>query len=315
MKKSLLLLSGVLLLAALSPCITIADASKSSVKSFSEMLKIAQQTDSPASTLVVMDNDDTLTTMSCPQRDNSATCQYLGGAAWFDWQESQLEAMSQPRIANTFPELLSASALLFSTNYMPYSAPDVAGVLNALTASGVRLMVETARGNENISATESQFQILATGNKQYGNLLSLISNHSLKFGAQGLPSRASPYPPCGDSAMRPITYRQGTMYLAGQDKGKILKCMLDEYNAQPGAKTITHVIFIDDTKKNVINVRDAFEKSTKYKVHALHYTALEKHKKAFSEGKMAHSYQQTAMRRWGEISKVLQQNLQNPMLP
>ena len=306
MKKTIPALIALSLLGCVCVGNTVAGGKEPSVESFTNMQKYIKE-GMEKSTLVVMDNDDTLTTMSCPDRSKPDTCQYLGGAAWFDWQQEQIENMSQPRVADTFTGLLDISAALFSINYMPYSAKDVPGVLDTLTDKGVRLLVETARGDANIAATEAQFQRLSIDNQEGDTLFSLISSHSLTFGNNS--SKASPYQPCPEQKLRAISYRNGAMYLAGQNKGIILKCMLDEYNAQEGVEPITHVIFIDDTEGNVKNVREAFAGSKTYNIHALHYTALSEHKKAFTDGRMADTYQENAMQRWHAISHILRHKL------
>jgi len=314
MKKMNLTLFKVLIFLAISSLLGHAESIKDTVQSFTEMKKYVEKSD-PLSTLVVMDNDDTLTMMSCPDRNKPDTCQYLGGPAWFAWQKSQVENMSQPRVANSFSELLTVSATLLSNNYMTYSASDVPVILNELADSGVRLMVETARGNSNISATEQQFLKLNIKSSKSKNLLELISDNSLKFGKNRMSSKASPYLPCGDKSMRPISYQQGLMYISGQDKGVILKCMLDEFNSLDGAKTISNIVFIDDMKQNVLNVHKAFKNSSEYNVYALHYTALKKHKEVFTKGKMADIYQRNATTRFIKFKKMLEETLQNPMLP
>lgn len=312
-------ISATLIFSSLS---SHAGSTISKVKSFTGMYKkYIQKIKHPAGALLVMDNDDTLTMMSCPDKKKPETCQYLGGAAWFSWQESQVEIKAQPRVADSFSELLVAADLLFSINEMTYTAADVPGVLNKTASSGIRFLVETARGNSNLSATERQFSNINTDSKKYSDLLSFINKHSLNFGASKLASKASPYLPCNtekgkkDTNWTPVTYQQGIMYLSGQNKGKILKCMLDEYNAQENVIPVSDIIFIDDTKINVEKVHEAFKGSTKYNMQALHYTALSDHKKAFIKGRMANIYQDNAMKRWNKIKHALENSLQNPTLP
>ncbi|WKE67128.1 DUF2608 domain-containing protein [Gallaecimonas kandeliae] len=303
-------LSALLCALALSPLAGQAKSEYHTVASFKEMQQWVAKAKDPAATLVVMDDDDTLTMMSCPNQDDLETCQYLGGPAWFSWQQDQLNAMAQPRVANSFNDLLTVSALLLATNDMPYTDPAIPTVLGDLSGKGVRLLVETARGDSNLSATEHQFSALPAGKSQ--TLLGLVSGHSLTF--NGLASLAGPYQPC-TSGTRPISYRQGVMYLAGQNKGTVLKCMLDSYNGQAGAAPIKQVVFIDDTNQNVKDVEAAFEDSKDYAVVALHYTRLEAHKAALTQGKMAAAYQKKATERWEALLQALKAQQQNPALP
>ncbi len=284
------------------------------VMSFTEMEAHVKELGSPESTLVVMDNDDTLTTMSCPDRADLKNCQYLGGAAWFSWQEEQLQNLAQPRVANNFDDLLTVASTLFAINNMPYTAPDVPIVLNNLTQQKVRLLVETARGNGDAAATVRQFETLQVKHSNDSTLQALISNHSLTF--NGNPGKASPYTmECNGKTTSPLTYQQGAMYLSGQSKGPILKCMLEEHNKYGDGKDIKNVVFIDDTPSNVTSVFNTFKDSDDFTVVALNYKALDEHKKAFTEGEMAAKYQNMAMERWEAISEILQLSLQNPTTP
>ncbi|WP_440874200.1 DUF2608 domain-containing protein [Thalassotalea sp. PLHSN55] len=266
------------------------------------------------STLVVMDNDDTLTMMNCPDHNNTITCQYLGGAAWFTWQQAQIENKSEPRVADNVTDLIAISGLIFSLSNMEYTAEQVPKTLNELSKKGVRFLVETARGNGNVSATERQFSQLLMPSSI--SLQSFIKQHSLVFSQGNIASKPSPFEPCADEKMRPITYQNGVMYLAGQDKGKNLKCLVKKYNEQQAVKTkISHIIFIDDTLKNVKSVASAFKNSKEYTVNAIHYTALAKHKLALTKGSQASAYQQAAMNRWYKIKSTLELSLLNPALP
>ncbi len=298
MKKALLSLT----LLSLCTANVFAQSSYNEVKHFDEIERHVKKLGSSKQTLVVMDDDATLTMMSCPDRKQPEFCQYLGGPAWFAWQQDQVEQMAQPRVADTFDELLTISGLLFATNDMPYTDKKIPQVLDDLVKDGVRLMVETARGDANISATERQFSVLNTKSQYGNNLGTLISNNSLMFNDH--PSLPSPYRACqipNKNAKTPISYRNGVMYLSGQNKGVILKCMLERYNSQSN-NPITKVVFLDDTKKNVKDVAKAFEGkdngNNKYNVHALYYTLLEAHKDALTKGEMARIYQDNAMERW-----------------
>ncbi len=81
---------------------------------------------------------------------------------------------------------------------MVYSQTEVPNVLKELTQSGVRLLVETARGNTDISATEQQFTQLQIGKAI--TFATHLSQNSLLFDNKS--SKASPYTPCDISTMR-----------------------------------------------------------------------------------------------------------------
>jgi len=259
----------------------------------------------PQNTLLVSDNDDTLTAMPCPDLSSPKTCQYLGGAAWFSWQEELIGTNEKHKVADSFGELLEISALLFAMNKMNYTQKDVPNVLLGLQNMGVKTMVATARGNENISATEQQFTAL---NVQKGeSLLENFAANAPQFLDEPL---ESPYMNCTNT--RAISYRNGVLYLAGQNKGENLQCFIHRYNRDlPHSQRITHMVFIDDTLKNVEAVSKAFESSS-IEVASVHYTALHEHKDAFVKGKMAKRFQQKAAERWEQIRTVLNKQLLTP---
>ncbi len=263
----------------------------------------------PNNTLVVMDNDDTLTMIACPDAKDSDNCQYLGGAAWYSWQSELVKAHAPMRIADNSADLIEASDLLFALNTMVYTKDDVPTVLNALAQMGVHLMVETARGNQTISATEDQFTELHIASTS--NLLNHIDTNAPKFA--GLSSLASPYMSCDSGSTRSISYRSGVMYLAGQDKGNNLLCFLQQYNQdKPADARLNHVLFIDDTLKNVESVHKAFAAQHEYQLVAFHYTALADHKQAFTQGEMAQQYQNKATERWCNIVSGMKSNFLLP---
>ncbi|WP_438463495.1 DUF2608 domain-containing protein [Marinomonas sp. PE14-40] len=287
-----------------------AESSHGAIASFNDLIKLSKEIDKPYNTLLVMDDDDTISMMPCPDNTDPAHCQYLGGPAWFSWQQNQIQKNLYPRVADKFEDLLVTATLLFNLNTMVYSQQEVPKVLKKLTQSGVRLLVETARGNTDISATEQQFSRLQISkNKTFATHL---SQNSLLFDNKS--SKASPYIPCDISTMNTISYRNGAMYLSGQDKGINLKCLLDEFNQQKSATKLTQIIFIDDTLANVISVHKAFKNSPHYQVKALHFTALEKHKAALRKGKYANQHQQNATDKWNIIKDVLQSELKKPIL-
>lgn len=288
----------------------LAGSSHGVINSFNDLIQLTKEIDKPYNTLLVMDDDDTISMMDCPDSKQPETCQYLGGPAWFNWQQDQINKNQYPRVADKFEDLLVTATLLFNLNKMVYSQTEVPNVLKELTQSGVRLLVETARGNTDISATEQQFTQLQIGKAK--TFATHLSQNSLLFDNKS--SKASPYTPCDISTMRTISYRNGALYLAGQDKGINLKCLLDEFNQQESATKLTQIIFIDDTLANVISVHKAFKDNPNYQVKALHFTALEQHKAALTHGKFANQHQQNAMDKWNIIKDVLSSELKKPIL-
>jgi len=285
-----------------------AHAIQTNAANYQQLIEIVNNLPSSGNTLLILDDDDTLTMMPCSDAKNPKTCQYLGSSAWFDWQEN-LPDTSPDRVADSFDGLLIVNALLLNLNNMPYTEANVPMVLSQLTEqNGIQLIIETARMPENSSATVSQFKNLTALNNS--NLLSLIDQHALK-GASGRSSLAGSFQPCGDIDAKPVSYEQGVFYVAGQNKGEMLRCLLKRTQSN----RIKNIVFMDDIQKNVDDVYQAFLNDNHYNVVAVHYTRLDDHKKAFTEGSNAKIYQQAAKRRWENVKRTLTNNLITLALP
>ena len=277
---------------------------------FADVINIINELDDPKSTLLVMDDDDTLSMIRCTETQ----CQYLGGPAWYSWQSNLLTTKSVYRVADKSEDLLKISTLLLSINYMVYPELDIPEVLESLSDSGVKLLVETARGPKNLSATVNQFTHLQPmDGSSYDNLLDLINENSLMGSSSNMTSLASPFMPCeaaAPSGTRAVSYQQGVMYAAGQNKGVMLNCLLQSTESSD----IKNIVFIDDTLKNVEYVFNQFVDS-QYKIRAIHYTALAKHKAALTEGAGAKLLQETAWARWEAIKTILDIELVDSAIP
>lgn len=296
----------------------LAEAEIGAVESFGHLAKIVDKIQAPANTLLVMDNDDTLTMMPCPSLASPETCQYLGGPAWFSWQQSLLGSESPYRVAKNMDELLSISSLLFAMSNMVYTDPEIHPVLTRLSGAGVRLLVATARGAANVNATEQQFSQLAGAGHQAGpTLLQLIASSGLQMWPVNQAGFTSPVKPCNIPGSRPVAFQNGIYYLAGQNKGLMLSCLLTQYEyANPFSPSlpITHIVFIDDTRQNVEDVYEFFKENPRYQVKALHYTALDKHKEALTKGADKERLQRTANERWQALKGAMDAYLLDPVV-
>ena len=282
-------------------------------KSFTELQQVVEKLGNKGQkrALIVMDDDDTLTMMSCPNQNDAASCQYLGGPAWFSWQQTLLGTPSHYRVTDDFNQLIDISDMLFAMNYMGYTEQIIPSTLQSLTASGAKLLVLTARGGGTTSATENQLAHLKL-NKTDPNsskFLAFISKNALLGKKSRSSSIASPFKAKNCLAnKRSISYQQGVMYVAGQNKGEMLKCLLK----QTKSSRIRNIVFIDDTLENVTDINEAFAKDRRYNVTGIHYTALKDHKEALTVGSNSATYQFNAHQRWEAIKATLEQQLQTP---
>lgn len=269
-------------------------------------------------TLIVMDDDDTLTMMPCPAATPTpATCQYLGGPAWFNWQNDLLSTYtanggSTPldgQVATTADDLYDISDLLLSLNQMTATDSDLMSTLTTFQASGAQLMVLTARDTDVTTVTEGQFKGVVAGGGA-PTLFDVISTSAPLWLETGKTSAAGTigWPEFCD-VKTPIAYQNGAIYATGQNKGDVLACFLGYTNYE----TIRRIFFLDDTAQNVADVHQAFLDQDLIEVQALHFTGLSAHKAAFGTVDATLTpYQAMAKERWDAVSAALTGNLLQP---
>lgn len=258
---------------------------------FETVRNLLKNEKSPKSTLLALDDDDTLTMMPCPNHNH---CQYIGGPAWFKWQ-SHLPSNSPERVSATFSGLLGINRILFSLSRMPIVQKDIPSTLALAQERGIKIVAATARGYQMAQATERQFH--------EDHILHYFLNDSIKT-PDDKNTFVGTYLPIGGS--RPILYQNGMLYLSGQNKGLMLKDFLKKTHMK---HKITHIIFVDDTLKNVQQVASAYQKTPGVNVTCVYYTHLKVHKENFTQGPRATILQATAQKRWDRISAVLEHNL------
>lgn len=192
----------------------------------------------PKTTLMVFDLDDTLLTMTQP----------LGSVGWWDWQYELLKQGSDSDILFTkdYQQLVRIQNILFQLIKMEETDEHVLPFLKKAARQGATLMGLTARGKEHLSATLMQ---LKDNNFIVGEKL-LFRKNGLKL-ENNKTSVAGPFH-C-PQFNREVIYQQGIMFLDGEDKGEALLCMLVKTK-----QDIKTVIFVDDSKRNIISMDKAF---------------------------------------------------------
>lgn len=317
---------------------SLADVEMSTLSSFQDLPALVNTLKSSGwvlgQTLIVMDGDDTLSRMPCPVdsktiQQTPQNCQYLGGPAWFTWQNNLLPATGKPPseackeycVATDFTELLNVSAYLFAASKMQYAETGQAQPLESFAAQGVRLMALTARGDSNISATEMQFTNLPLPLSPGLSLFDLLQKNAPSFQATPFPgevsSLASPFSECaGGSDPRPESYRNGIFYASGQNKGTALTCFLKAYKTTPQGQQgpIENIIFIDDSEDNVVDVYTAFKTLGTYNVRSYHYTYLQAHKALFVSPIDGKPYRDMSKKRWEDLRKALEGAILEPAI-
>lgn len=270
---------------------TYAESTLLTEKHFSVVKQMITNDKQPKHTLLVLDDDDTLTMLPCSSKSD---CQYIGGPAWYQWQ-ANLKPTNPDRVSTTTNGLLSVNTLVLDMSRSVLVEKDILDTLKLAKKRGVRILVATARGYNMLAATEKQLS--------ENHLLSIISSDTITA-LNGKTSLPGPYLP--KDAKYPIQYQNGILYLSGQNKGAMLKAFL---NKTDKINDIKHVIFVDDTLKNDQQMAAEFKNDPNIQVDSIHYTYLKDHKLAFLKGNRAAQLQSTANKRWHTIKSSLNEAL------
>jgi hypothetical protein len=198
--------------------------------------------------LVALDIDNTLLAME----------QGLGSDQWYYWQKS-LEA-EQPCSEQLVDDLLQAQGALFFASAMRPVQDNAAEQVRRMQDEGIKVIALTSRGPE---------YRLATFRELRRNGISLWS--SAWAPARGYPETFVP-----EGGTRPALYEDGVFMTAGQDKGVMLKALLDK-SGQPYP---TLIIVVDDKQEYLNQIMGAFSWSGTA-VQAWRYTREDPEVEAF----------------------------------
>lgn len=191
----------------------------------------------PKTTLLAFDLDDTLITMTQP----------LGSVGWWDWQANLLKTGNDPEklFTTEMNQLVRIQNILFQLIKMEVTDENAIPFLKESVHEGAIILGLTARGQEHLSATLMQLK----NNKftENGNLL--FKKYGLKFNQASFVTDGFYCP----QFTKEVVYQNGIMFLSGEDKGQALSCIVK--NAKQNIKTI---IFVDDAKRNIDSVNNAF---------------------------------------------------------
>ena len=179
--------------------------------------------------LVIFDLDNTLLAME----------QDLGSNQWYDWQSDlQDDDPCNPMVVTN---TLAVQGALYTASAMRLTQDDAPNQVRTLQESGLKVFILTSRG------PGYRFQTLRELRRNG------FSFYSSAIGPPG--GYAEEFLPAGGS--RNARYEDGVFMTAGQNKGDMLKALLDK--TQTKAPSV--VLMADDSLKNLENVIEAFEGS------------------------------------------------------
>jgi len=192
--------------------------------------------------LLVFDIDNTLLTATND----------LGSDQWYSWQE---KIMKDPNcrpacVSTNIDELLKAQGVLFKLVKMRATETTLATRIKRLQSTGQKVILLTSRGPGFRNLTEAS--LLENGMKFSDSTFNKGKDTMalyLPYDINNLPgSGLTQYDvdTAGLKAARPVSFQNGIYMTAGQNKGVMLKTLLNRYK-----KDFKAIIFVDDHQRHV----------------------------------------------------------------
>jgi hypothetical protein len=192
--------------------------------------------------LMVFDIDNTLLTATTD----------LGSDQWYSWQE---KIMKDPNckptcVSTNVGELIEAQGVLFTIGKMKSTEENLADKIKQLQASGQKVILLTSRGPDFRSLTESSLSknamvFSASTLNQTSDVTGTYLPYDIKnLACSGL--NQADVETAGLKEARPVSFQNGIYMTAGQNKGVMLKVLLNKYKQNYKA-----IIFADDHQRHV----------------------------------------------------------------
>lgn len=225
--------------------------------------------------LLVFDIDNTLLTGT----------QDLGSDVWYQWQTGvfpELKPTGDDALKGRC--LLNAIGLLYELSPMIPTEPQVPDLLQDWAARGFTVMALTSRGPAYRAATERELGRATSTSGQ--SLLKTLSKSALAPIGESAPVYRFKVNSKGKSrksanakaTRREVSYMNGVMMTSGMHKGSMLEAILQKTNRHFNA-----IIFVDDTRKNVVRLQESFEKRDDVDMNVVYYQRIEEERKHHNE--------------------------------
>ena len=192
--------------------------------------------------LIVLDIDNTILTSTTD----------LGSDVWYQWQTNKLEVKptSSQKVSCLFEDSIG---LLYELSPMTLAEENLNHTISNWQISGHTVMALTSRAPQYRAATEREL---------IRNKVNLASSALVPVGQDTMMFR--------EIKGREISYMQGVMMTSGMNKGEMLQYLLDKTHRQFAA-----IVFVDDSKKNIDNIYEAYQNVKNVDMRIFHYTRIE----------------------------------------
>jgi hypothetical protein len=210
---------------------------------------------------------------------------------WWSWQSklAKTNPNSNQLVAKHFAGLMRAQVTLFTLSHMHATESDIPTLIKSMQQQGIQTMVLSARGTNMRNLTQRELK---------NNHLSFASNAPAPrqgFAGNYCPGSMPSHEACR-KGVRKISYLNGIMLIAGQNKGQMLMDFLSKNTHD--INHIKAIIFVDDQAKNTKAVAKSFAHSHLF-VITDRYGFDDQWVKAFNKQAKAKVSQQ-----WNDLQKL-----------
>ncbi|AGH81500.1 outer membrane protein [Psychromonas sp. CNPT3] len=207
----------------------------------------------------------------------------IGGDIWYQWQRGKLavKATDEQKVDCLFQDSIG---LLYELGTMRLIEKDVPSIVANWQKQGNTVIALTSRSPLYRTATERELTRVGID----------FDGSSLKVKGQ------KETPVFRDMLKRPTSYMKGVFMTTGQNKGEMIKYLLDK----TGQK-FDSIIFVDDTQKNVDNVYNAFKDSKDTDMYIFHYTKVEEDRIAKNGATLTQQQANEMASDWKALQKTL----------
>lgn len=179
-----------------------------------------------ANVLLVFDIDNTLLTAN----------QDFSSYAWSIWQKKLVELRHADAICDEMGQFYQIQNALFTLGRMHPPEADIPHSIKSIQKMGINVMALTSRGPQMRSTTER-----------------VLQQNNIFFQQFETKAIAGTYIP-KQGAGREVSFQNGIYMTAGQNKGLMLKSLINKLDMQYKV-----IIFVDDLKKHTQHMQEEFK--------------------------------------------------------
>ncbi|WP_299073144.1 DUF2608 domain-containing protein [uncultured Paraglaciecola sp.] len=223
--------------------------------------------------LVVLDIDNTILTSTTD----------LGSDLWYQWQRGKLDI--KPTAAQQVACLFEDSiGLLYELAPMRLTEKNINQTISNWQTAGHTVVALTSRAPKYRAATERELT---------RNQVDLTASALVPVGQYSMLFR--------EIKGREISYMQGVMMTSGLNKGEMLQHLLDKTQ-----RTFSAIVFVDDSKKNIDNIYNAYQNTQNLDMHIYHYTRVEDEREKQFGHVLTQDQADNMAEQWQQLNRTLQ---------